>query len=145
MGGPLQQTGSRRGRLFRGRASSTQGAEPGQRRDPEGFPVRRSPVARNRPVPARIRPGEQGHAREAMEQAERDSGLKAAEEAVNAAEDVRLAIRDRIVSTRARTLAGLIFKARYASTHFPGDEDEDVMKSIVADLLAMAPKEREAT
>ena len=83
--------------------------------------------------------------REAMEQAERDSGLKAAEEAVNAADDVRLVIRDRIVSTRARTLAGLIFKARYASTHFPGDPDEDVMKSIVADLLAMAPKEREAT
>ena len=43
--------------------------------------------------------------REAMEQAEHDSGLKAAEEAVNAADHVRLAIRDKIVSTRARTLA----------------------------------------
>ena len=73
-----------------------------------------------------------------MEQAERDSGLTAAEEAVNAADHVRLAIRDKIVSTRARTLAGLTFKARYAASHFPGDPDEDVMRSIVEDLLAMA-------
>jgi hypothetical protein len=76
--------------------------------------------------------------REAMEQAELDSGFKAAEEAVNAADHVRLAIRDKIVATRARTLNGLTFKARYAADHFPGDEDEDVMKSIVEDLLAMA-------
>ena len=75
---------------------------------------------------------------EAMEQAERDSGLKAAEEAVNAADDVRLAIRDKIVSTRARTLAGLTFKAKYAADHFDGDPDEEVMISIVEDLLAMA-------
>lgn len=76
--------------------------------------------------------------REATEQAERNSGLTAAEEAVTAADLVRLAIRDKIVSTRATTLAGLTFKARYASAHFPGDPDEDVMKSIVEDLLAMA-------
>ena len=75
--------------------------------------------------------------REATEQAERDSGLTPAEEAVNAAEDVRLEIRDRIVSTRARTLAGLTFKAKYASSHFPGDPDEDVMRSIVSDLLSL--------
>ena len=29
---------------------------------------------------------------------------------------------------RARTLNGLIFKARYAASHFPGDPDEDVMR-----------------
>ena len=75
---------------------------------------------------------------EAMEQAELDSGLKAAEEAANAAEDVRLAIRDKIVSTRARTLTGLTFKAKYAASHIPGDPDEVVMASIVEDLLAMA-------
>jgi hypothetical protein len=74
---------------------------------------------------------------EALEQTRVESGLKAAEEAVNAADRVRLQIRDEIVAIPARTLAGIIFKARYAADHFPGDEDEDVMK-IVADLLAMA-------
>ena len=39
--------------------------------------------------------------REAMEQAKRDSGLTAAEEAVNAADAVRLAIRDRRSSPHA--------------------------------------------
>ena len=73
-----------------------------------------------------------------MERAEHDSGLTAAEEAVNAADRVRLAIRDKIVSTRARTLAALTFKARYAAAHFPGDPDEEVMISIVEDLLSLA-------
>jgi hypothetical protein len=77
--------------------------------------------------------------REAVEQAGVDSGLKAAEDAANAADDVRLAIRDEIVFTPARLLAGLVFKAKYAAEHFPGDPDEEVMKSIVDDLLAMAP------
>ena len=76
--------------------------------------------------------------REALEQAELDSGLKAAEEAVNPADAVRLAIRDEIVSARARTLDGLTFKARYAASHFPGDPDEEVMRSIVGDLLSLA-------
>ena len=39
--------------------------------------------------------------------------------------------------TPARTLAGLIFKARYAATHYSDDYDTDVMISIVDDLLAM--------
>jgi hypothetical protein len=76
--------------------------------------------------------------REARDQAERNSGLTAAEDAANAADAVRLAIRAEIISTRARTLNGLIFKARYAASHFPGDPDEDVMRSIAEDLLAMA-------
>jgi hypothetical protein len=76
--------------------------------------------------------------REATEQAERETGLKAAEEAQDEADAIRLAIRDKIVSTRARTLNGLIFKARYAASHFPGDPDEDVMRSIVEDLLSLA-------
>ena len=75
---------------------------------------------------------------EAMERAEHDSGLTAAEDAVNAADSVRLAIRDKIVSIRARTLNGLTFKARYAASHFPGDPDEEVMRSIVEDLLSPA-------
>jgi hypothetical protein len=76
--------------------------------------------------------------REATEKAERDSGFEEAEEAVSAAEDVRLAIRDKIIAIRARTLAGLTFKARYAASHFPGDPDAEIMISIVEDLLSLA-------
>ena len=77
--------------------------------------------------------------REAMEQAELDSGLAAAEAALNAAVDARLAIlAEKLIPTRARTLQGLIFKAQYAASHFPGDPDEAVLLSILDDLLAMA-------
>jgi hypothetical protein len=77
--------------------------------------------------------------RRATEQAHDDTGLTAAEKAQNAADDVRIAIcNEKIIPTRATALAGLIFKARYAASHFPGDPDEDVMRSIVDDLLAMA-------
>jgi len=48
------------------------------------------------------------------------------------------AIRDRIVVTRATTLDGLKFKVKYAVDHCPGDPDEDVMDSIVDDVLAMS-------
>jgi hypothetical protein len=77
--------------------------------------------------------------REAMEQAEITSGLRAAEAAMNAAVDIRLAIlAEKLIPTRARTLNGLIFKAQYAASHFPDDPDEDVLMSIMHDLLAMA-------
>jgi len=33
----------------------------------------------------------------------------------------------------AKTLAGLIFKARYAASHYPEEYDEEVMASIVDD------------
>ena len=42
-----------------------------------------------------------------------------------------------LLDTPAETLAGLIFKARYAARE-DNACDEDVMKSIVEDLLAMA-------
>ncbi len=32
------------------------------------------------------------------------------------------------IPTRARTLEGLIFKARYAASHFKEDYDEEVMR-----------------
>ena len=80
--------------------------------------------------------------REAMEQAELDSGLAAAEAALNAAVDARLAIlAEKLIPTRARTLQGLIFKAQYAASHFPDDPDEDVLKSIVDDLVAMGEED----
>jgi hypothetical protein len=40
--------------------------------------------------------------------------------------------------TSCQTLAGLTFKARYAATHYEDNYDEDVMISIVDDLLEMA-------
>jgi hypothetical protein len=76
---------------------------------------------------------------ENLDQAWLESGLPAAEEAQSEADSIRLHIRDeKIVPTRARTLRGLIFKARYAATHFENAYDEDVMTSIVDDLLAIA-------
>lgn len=48
-----------------------------------------------------------------------------------------LELRDRLVEMRATTLAGLIFKARYAAEHYSGDPDPMVVDSILDDLLAM--------
>ena len=45
-----------------------------------------------------------------------------------------------LLDTPAKTLAGLIFKARYAARE-DNAYDEDVMKSIVEDLLEMAERE----
>jgi hypothetical protein len=73
---------------------------------------------------------------ENLPRAEIDSGLAAAEEAQNEADKVCLMIRDeKLIPTRARTIDGLIFKARYAARF---DYDENVMVSIVDDLLALA-------
>jgi hypothetical protein len=66
-----------------------------------------------------------------------DCGLKAAERSQIEADDVVIALRDRIVSTPATTLAGLIFKARYAADHYPSEYEPEVMISIVDDLLAL--------
>ena len=65
--------------------------------------------------------------------------VDAAFEAEQAADSVVLSIRDeKIIPTRARTLPGLIFKARHAATHFENEYDQDVMASIVDDLIALA-------
>jgi hypothetical protein len=66
-----------------------------------------------------------------------DCGLKAAERSQIEADDVVIALRDRIVSTPATTLAGLIFKARYAADRYPSEYEPEVMISIVDDLLAL--------
>jgi hypothetical protein len=44
-------------------------------------------------------------------------------------------LQERLAETPARTLTGLIFKARYAAER---DYDPIVMQSIIDDLLAMA-------
>ena len=78
--------------------------------------------------------------------ARRELGLLAAEEAQAEADEIRLSIRDeKLIPTRARTLEGLIFKARYAASHFKEAYDEEVMCSIVDDLLAIAAGEEART
>jgi hypothetical protein len=64
-----------------------------------------------------------------------ESGLDAAQAAQDAALEVVMKLETRLIETPAKTLAGLIFKAKYASDK---DYDQDVMTSIVDDLLAMA-------
>jgi hypothetical protein len=66
-----------------------------------------------------------------------ETGLTAAEARSEDIDADITALRDQIVATRATTLAGLKFKAKYAVDHYPGDPDQDVMDSIVDDILAM--------
>jgi hypothetical protein len=66
-----------------------------------------------------------------------ETGLTAARERDEEIDADVLALRDEIVATRATTLAGLKFKAKYAIDHYPGEPDQDVMDSIVDDILAM--------
>jgi hypothetical protein len=54
-----------------------------------------------------------------------DCGIDAAEAANSAAMDAISELRDRIVETPAKTLAGLIFKSKYAAEHYPGKYDQD--------------------
>jgi hypothetical protein len=71
-----------------------------------------------------------------------ETGLTAAEECEKEIDAEVLALRDQIVATRATTLAGLKFKAKYAVEHYEGAPDEDDIDSIIDDILAM--REREA-
>ena len=64
-----------------------------------------------------------------------ESGLDAAHEAGGAALAEVMALQDRVAETPARTLAGLIFKARFAAERA---HDPVLMASIVDDLLGMA-------
>jgi hypothetical protein len=72
-----------------------------------------------------------------------ETGFGAAEKREDEACDVVSALRDRIVAIRATTLDGLKFKARYAVEHCDGEPDQEVMESIVADLLAFGSGEGE--
>jgi len=64
-------------------------------------------------------------------------GLAEADDEEEETSDKGAAIRDQIAGTRATTLVGFIFKAKYAAEHCRGDPDLDVMASIVDDLLAL--------
>jgi hypothetical protein len=61
--------------------------------------------------------------------------VTAAHEIEDAAHKTINRVRIDLVDTPAKTLAGLIFKARYAEAN---GYDEEVMASIVDDLMAMA-------
>jgi hypothetical protein len=64
-----------------------------------------------------------------------ECGVTAAHEMEEAAHEADRQVLSDVIDTPAKTLAGLIFKARFAEKR---DYDEQVMVSIVADLLAMA-------
>jgi hypothetical protein len=70
-----------------------------------------------------------------------ECGVTAAERMQNAAQDTISGLSAVLAATPATTLAGLIFKARYAATHYSDDYDDGVMISIVDDLMAMAGQE----
>jgi hypothetical protein len=94
---------------------------------------------RLRPSPAWVayEQAVQDHERE-VERLKAECGVTAANELEFAALDATGRASRGLIDTPAKTLAGLIFKARYAATHTSDDYDEDVMISIVDDLLAMA-------
>jgi hypothetical protein len=72
------------------------------------------------------------------ERLEAACGVTAAEEMQAVAHKTISRMQAALVDTPATTLAGLIFKARYAAAHWPGEWDAGVMASIVDDLLTMA-------
>ena len=79
----------------------------------------------------------QDHERE-VERLKAECGVTAAHELEDATSEAVNQVRDALAETPATTIAGLIFKARYAAAHYRTEYDIDVMLSIVDDLLAMA-------
>ena len=79
----------------------------------------------------------QDHERE-TERLKDECGLTAASEMQDAVHETVNQLQADLIDAQATTLDGLIFKARYAATHYSDEWDEEVMISIVEDLLAMA-------
>jgi hypothetical protein len=79
----------------------------------------------------------QDHERE-VERLKGECGVTAANELEDAAHEATGRAAQALIDTPAKTLAGLIFKARYAASHYSDEYDDDAMVSIVDDLLAMA-------
>jgi hypothetical protein len=73
-----------------------------------------------------------------------ECGVTAAEEVRDGAQWAISQLQADMIDAPAKTLAGLIFKARYAATHYSDEYDKEVMESIVDDLLAMADELAEA-
>ena len=72
-----------------------------------------------------------------VERLKAECGVTAAHELEAATSNEVNSVKADLLDTPAKTLAGLIFKARYAARE-DNAYDEDVMVSIVEDLLAMA-------
>lgn len=66
-----------------------------------------------------------------------DCGFDAVERALDEAQDAVASLREKIAGIRATTLAGLIFKAKYAAVHYESEYDPVMSASIVDDLLAL--------
>jgi hypothetical protein len=98
----------------------------------------RAAAATRTPSPALVAHEQavQDHERE-TERLKAECGVTAAHELEDAAHETISQVQADLVDTPAKTLAGLIFKARYAATHYSYEYDEEVMESIVDDLLAM--------
>jgi hypothetical protein len=72
-----------------------------------------------------------------IERLKAECGVTAGHQAEDAASEAVNSVKADLLDTPAKTLAGLIFKARYAARE-DNAYDEDVMESIVEDLLATA-------
>ena len=73
-----------------------------------------------------------------VERQKAECGVTAADELEDVVHETISQVRADLVDTPARTLAGVIFKARCAGACYRTEYDEEVMASIVDDLLAMA-------
>jgi hypothetical protein len=85
----------------------------------------------------------QDYEREA-ERVKAECGLTAAQETKDSAYETISQLQADVIDTPAKTLVGLIFKARYAATLYSDEYDKDVMISIVEDLLEIADELTEA-
>jgi hypothetical protein len=86
------------------------------------------------PASAAYEQAARDHERE-VERLKAECGVTAAHEMESVAHEAMSHVHADLIDTPAETLAGLIFKARYAEAN---DCDEEVMQPIVEDLLAMA-------
>jgi hypothetical protein len=83
--------------------------------------------------------------KEEIERLRDECGQTATEERANEAMNEAEAISQRIAEIRATTLAGLIFKAKYALAHDSYEPHPEVVESILADLMAMSAKQEART
>ena len=82
---------------------------------------------------------------EETDRLEAEFGVSAKKDRTDKADAEVVAIRDKIVAKRARTIAGLKFKAKYIAEHVEDDCDAQVAASIAHDILAMPGLKEEQT
>jgi hypothetical protein len=89
---------------------------------------------RKTPSPARkaYEQAFQDHERE-VERLKAECGLTAGQEVRDAVQETISQLQADLIDTPANTLAGLIFKARYAAAHYPGEWDKEACASTRPD------------